>query len=114
MQEQIKVFFKLQLLLFHQKWTEFFRLNRQFLKASCCGVDRRSGSEVSNGKRAAASISGGCVRTCYLGSVRPAERLNGDVQPFDQHPAPTLVLRGQRGVDGAQLLLQGGAENTDA
>ena len=45
------------------------------------------------------------TRAC-LGSVRPPEWLNGDVQPFDQHPAPTLVLRWQSCVHVVQLLLQ--------
>lgn len=41
----------------------------------------------------------------YLCSVRPAKRLNRDVQTFDQHPAPTLVLGGQSCVYAVQFLL---------
>lgn len=45
------------------------------------------------------------IRAC-LGSVGPPEWLNRDVQPFDQHPAPTLVLGWQSCVHVVQLLLQ--------
>lgn len=45
-----------------------------------------------------------CIQM-YLGPVWPAKWLNCDVQTFDQHPAPTLILCRQSCVDVVQLLL---------
>lgn len=82
-----------------------------FRQKSSCYIDQAAASEARCGCCASACSNSGCARALHLGPLRPAERLNRDIEPLDQHPPPTLVLRRQRGVDGAQLLLRGGAKH---